>query len=43
LMRAHGGDLTLVSSTSAGTVFRLTVPAWADRAAQISQERVSSS
>ena len=43
LMRAHGGDLTLVSSTGAGTVFRLTVPAPADRAAKISQERVSSS
>ena len=27
LMRAHGGDLALVSSTGAGTVFRLTLPA----------------
>src|SRR5262249_20653528 len=27
LMRAHGGELTLVSSTSSGTVFRLTLPA----------------
>jgi signal transduction histidine kinase len=27
LTRAHGGELTLASSTGAGTVFRLTVPA----------------
>jgi signal transduction histidine kinase len=27
LMRAHGGDLALQSSTAAGTVFRLTLPA----------------
>lgn len=27
LMRAHGGELTLVSSTASGTVFRLTLPA----------------
>lgn len=27
LARAHGGELTLVSSTGAGTVFRLTLPA----------------
>jgi signal transduction histidine kinase len=27
LMRAHGGELVLVSSTAAGTVFRLTLPA----------------
>ena len=27
LMRAQGGDLALVSSTGAGTVFRLTIPA----------------
>jgi signal transduction histidine kinase len=27
LMRAHGGELTLVSSTGIGTVFRLTLPA----------------
>jgi signal transduction histidine kinase len=27
LMRAHGGDLTLVSSTGAGSVFRLSLPA----------------
>jgi signal transduction histidine kinase len=31
LMRAHGGELALVSSTAAGTVFRLTLPAPADR------------
>ncbi|MGH7031934.1 MAG: sensor histidine kinase, partial [Stellaceae bacterium] len=33
LMRAHGGDLTLVGSTGAGTVFRLTLPAAAPAAA----------
>ena len=27
LMRAHGGDLALLDSTAAGTVFRLTLPA----------------
>src|SRR5215470_16623549 len=27
LVRAHGGELTLVSSTGSGTVFRLTLPA----------------
>jgi hypothetical protein len=26
-MRAHGGELALVSSTAIGTVFRLTLPA----------------
>src|SRR6185437_16710237 len=31
LMRAHGGELSLVSSTGAGTVFRLTLPALAPR------------
>jgi len=31
LARAHGGDLTLVSSTGAGTLFRLTLPAPARR------------
>ncbi|HYZ42923.1 MAG TPA: HAMP domain-containing sensor histidine kinase, partial [Stellaceae bacterium] len=31
LVRAHGGELTLVSSTGAGTVFRLTLPAPAAR------------
>ena len=31
LMRAHGGDLVLVSSTGAGTVFRLSLPAPAER------------
>jgi signal transduction histidine kinase len=31
LMRAHGGELTLVSSTGAGTVFRLTLRAPAAR------------
>ena len=32
LMRAHGGELALVSSTGNGTVFRLTLPAPARRA-----------
>ncbi len=32
LARAHGGDLALVSSTAAGTVFRLTLPAAAEPA-----------
>ena len=41
--RAHGGELTLVSSTGAGTVFRLTLPAPAGRAAKLSRARVSSS
>src|SRR6266853_3166421 len=31
LVRAHGGELTLASSTGAGTVFRLTLPAPATR------------
>ncbi len=31
LVRAHGGDLALVSSTAAGTVFRLGLPAPASR------------
>jgi signal transduction histidine kinase len=31
LMRAHGGELTLVASTATGTVFRLTLPAPAVR------------
>jgi len=43
LVRAHGGELTLVSSTAGGTVFRLTLPAPADRAAKINRARVSSS
>ncbi len=34
LARAHGGELSLVSSTGAGTVFRLTLPAPAIRAAR---------
>jgi signal transduction histidine kinase len=43
LTRAHGGDLTLVVSTGAGTVFRLTLPAPADHPAQISRAPASSS
>src|SRR6266481_10121655 len=31
LVRAHGGELTLASTTGAGTVFRLTLPAAATR------------
>jgi signal transduction histidine kinase len=38
LARAHGGELTLVASTGAGTVFRLTLPAPAAR--EISRARV---
>ncbi len=43
LMRAHGGDLALVSSTAAGTVFRLTLPAPAAAAAELSRAPMSSS
>ncbi len=42
LMRAHGGDLTLVGSTGAGTVFRLTLPAPAAHTAPISRAPASS-
>ena len=42
LMRAHGGDLVLVSSTAAGTVFRLTLPAAAARPARVSRATMSS-
>src|SRR5437660_5144548 len=41
LMRAHGGELTLASSTGAGTIFRLTLPAPSAR--EISREQVSMS
>jgi signal transduction histidine kinase len=41
LARAHGGDLTLVSSTGAGTVFRLTLRAPAIR--EVSRARASMS
>ncbi len=43
LARAHGGELTLVSSTSAGTVFRLILPAPTALIAVISRAPVSSS
>ncbi len=43
LMRAHGGDLVLVASTGAGTVFRLTLPAPAEHRAALSRAPVSSS
>ena len=41
LVRAHGGELILASSTGAGTVFRLTLPASAAR--EISRARASTS
>jgi signal transduction histidine kinase len=41
LVRAHGGELTLASSTGAGTVFRLALPALPAR--KISRERASTS
>jgi signal transduction histidine kinase len=41
LMRAHGGELALVSSTGAGTVFRLTLPAGAARTAAFSRAPAS--
>ena len=41
LIRAHGGELTLASSTGAGTVFRLALPASATR--KVSRERASMS
>ncbi len=34
LMRAHGGDLVLLSTSDAGTVFRLTLPVSAEGAAK---------
>jgi signal transduction histidine kinase len=42
LARAHGGELSLVSSTGAGTVFRLTLPAAAEPAREISRVPMSS-
>jgi signal transduction histidine kinase len=41
LVRAHGGELSLASSTGAGTVFRLTLPAPAIR--QVGRVRASAS
>ena len=43
LMRAHGGDLALIASTGAGTVFRLTLPAPTEQRAAISRAPASSS
>jgi signal transduction histidine kinase len=43
LVRAHGGELALVSSTGAGTVFRLTLPAAVERAVEFSRAPMSSS
>ena len=40
VMRAHGGELTLTSSTGAGTAFRLILPA--PRAAEIGRARAAS-
>lgn len=37
LVRAHGGELSLVASTGAGTTFRLTLPADADHGAALSR------
>jgi signal transduction histidine kinase len=42
LVRAHGGELTLVGSTGAGTTFRLTLPVPVARAAEISRAPASS-
>ncbi len=39
LMRAHGGDIVLVESTAAGTIFRLTLPAAPREAAPQSPRR----
>jgi signal transduction histidine kinase len=41
LVRAHGGELSLVSSTGAGTVFHLTLPAPASR--DVSRARATAS
>jgi signal transduction histidine kinase len=41
LMRLHGGDLVLVASTGAGTIFRITMPA--SRAAAKASNRVPAS
>jgi signal transduction histidine kinase len=43
LARAHGGELSLVSSTGAGTAFRLTLPAPAEPAREFSRVPMSSS
>jgi signal transduction histidine kinase len=41
LMRVHGGDLVLVASTSAGTTFRITMPATKSAARAASREAAS--
>jgi signal transduction histidine kinase len=41
LMRAHNGDLTLISSTGAGTVFRLSLPTSARSIAAVSRAPAS--
>lgn len=41
LVRAHGGDLTLVASTGAGTTFRITLPALARGIAAINREPIN--
>jgi signal transduction histidine kinase len=43
LARAHGGELALVSSTGAGTVFRLSLPMPAATAIELSRVPMSSS
>ncbi len=43
LMRAHGGELSLVASTGTGTVFRLTLPSPAARRISRAPRSVSSS
>ncbi|MBV8653838.1 MAG: ATP-binding protein, partial [Alphaproteobacteria bacterium] len=41
LMRAHGGDIVLVESTGAGTIFRLTLPLPSERPSIGAEERRS--
>jgi signal transduction histidine kinase len=41
LMRLHGGDLTLITSTGAGTIFRITMPAPKAATRAVSRERAS--
>lgn len=41
LMRVHGGDLVLVASTGAGTIFRITLPAPKPAAKALNREPAS--
>ncbi len=43
LVRAHGGDLVLVTSTGSGSIFRITLPAISGRAPAVNREAVLSS